>query len=306
MDNQSSERPTKRRRKEKGPLERVAEEHERQAAEYERQAAAAGRAPAVSEPELAGQVNASESDNGNVVSPNTSIGSSNTPVNVDRSSSGPNHQGTGVATWQMSAADTYPLSNPERANLPVGSTPSTSLATLDNGAWTPTPHHQPFAAYASTPAAAPVDNTLNNALTLTSAAPPINNAFNTAHALIGDWGFGIDSPEQSHLDPHALSAATAIYSGLQTEFPFDDYEPQTQTAPATQPRATWAHDGGTQTFGAPYSSSSSPTALPQNSETAGTPTAPAGQATNSRDAGPGNRQVTWEGYEYQWLNDIED
>ncbi|KAJ4405307.1 hypothetical protein N0V85_004694 [Neurospora sp. IMI 360204] len=301
---QASERPKKRRRREKGPLERVAEEHERQAA-------AAGRAPAVSEPEFAGQINASESDNGNVVSANTNIGSSNTPMNVDRSSSGQNHQGTGVATWQMSTADTYdyPYSTPAGANLPIGSTPYTSLAAPGNRAWTPRPHHRSFAAYASTPTAGPVNNTPNNALALTSAAAPVNNSFNNAPALIGNWDHGFDGYEQGpheqsyfDLDPHALSAATAVNSRLQTQSSFEDHEPQTQTVSAAQPRATWAHGDGTQAFGAPYSGSSSPTPLSQNAETADTPTAPAGQAANSRDAGPGNGQVKWDG----WVIDMED
>ncbi|EGZ72706.1 hypothetical protein NEUTE2DRAFT_60263 [Neurospora tetrasperma FGSC 2509] len=84
------------------------------AEEYELQAARNGYQSAVSEPELAGQASASEpqSYNGNGVSSNTGVGSSNTLFDVDRTSL---EQGTRAAefvTNPMSAASTDAYSVP--------------------------------------------------------------------------------------------------------------------------------------------------------------------------------------------------
>ncbi|KAK3502220.1 hypothetical protein B0T13DRAFT_509026 [Neurospora crassa] len=98
---QASERPKKRRRVEKSPLERMAEE-------YELQAARTGHQSAVSEPELTGQASAlkPQSYNGNGVSSNTGVESSYTLFDVDRTSLGQRTRAAEVVTNLMSAAST--------------------------------------------------------------------------------------------------------------------------------------------------------------------------------------------------------
>lgn len=75
----------------------------------------------------------------------------------------------------------------------------------------------------------------------------------------GHWGFVSNSPGQDYNDPspHALSFPANINSDMPTQFSFNNYKSQPQTASAGKHGATWAHDDGTQVFGIPNSGSSS-------------------------------------------------